>query len=265
MKEEESGETELAAYKRPSGVCPVAPLPQDLIAETAEEIREYHRASGLRDAAAIGRIVLERFYGGRPELWRSHRPDKDTSLRKLAARLRGTLTQSGLRRCVRIHLVALEHPGLVNSLHLTSSHADEVYGLPRRQQELLLATAEREGWNIIALRHAKRRLLSENVGTARPCRGRPVSPPELKAVTRLENALASVRLAKALVDEAKILDPEIRRTLVDATKRLKSCAESVLSALDAEQPSSTRAAEPQRLAKSAVVGGDQALPARAAG
>jgi len=231
-----------------------AQVSQDVIATTAVEIREYHRASNLRDAAAIGRIVLTRFYGGRPELWRSHRPDKDASLRKLAVHLRGILTQSCLRRCVRIHLVSLEHPKLVQSSHLTSSHADEVYGLTRSQQEFLLTTAEREGWNVIALRQAKRRMLTESATETRRSRGRPVSPPESKAVTRLENALAAAQAAESLLDEVEELHPEAQRALLAGATRLKSCIDCSVGKLEVRdtRPSQARVRDSDRIAKGPV-------------
>ena len=235
-----------------------AQVSQDVIANTADEIREYHRSSNLRDAATIGKIVLARFYGGRPELWRSHRPDKDASLRKLALMLRGILTQSCLRRCVRIHLVSLEHPSLVQSSHLTSSHADEVYGLSRSQQEFLLATAEREEWNVIALRQAKRRMLKESTSQTRRSRGRPVSPPESKAVTRLENALAAAQAAESLLDEVEGLHPDAQRALLAGASRLKACTERLVRRLEA---SDTRALQSRvRVSERVVTGPVDVVP-----
>jgi hypothetical protein len=230
-------------------------VPQDIIAETASEIREYHRSSNLRDAAEIGRIVLTRFYAGRPELWRSHRPDKDASLRKLAQLLRGILTQSCLRRCVRIHLVSLEHPKLVHSSYLTSSHADEVYGLTRSQQEHLLTSAEQERWNVISLRQAKRRMLNESAAQAHPARGRPVSPPESKAVTRLENALAATQTAESLLDEVAALHPEAQRALLAGVTRLRACIERIAHKLDAQSATEVEALvrDADRLAKASDI------------
>lgn len=231
-----------------------AQVPPDVIAKTADEIREYHRSSNLRDAAAIGKIVLARFYGGRPEQWRSQRPHKDASLRKLALLLRGILTQSCLRRCVRIHLVSLQHPSLVQSSHLSSSHADEVYGLSRSQQEFLLESAEREGWNVIALRQAKQRMLKESTSQTRRTRGRPVSPPESKAVTRLENALAAAQAAESLLDEVEGLHPDAQRALLEGASRLRMSAERLVRRLEASDMRAlqTRVRESDRVVKGPV-------------
>lgn len=266
MNADDPGGEGIKSSVRASDVRAVSFVSVDVIAKTADEIREYHRFCGLRDADAIGRTILARFFEGRPELWRSHRPDKDASLRKLAEHLRGTITRSGLRRCVRIHLVALEHPSVTQSAHLTSSHADEVYGLSRDQRELLLTIADRERWNVAALREAKRRMMREPIDCARPARGRPASPPELKAVTRLENAFAATRSAESLLSDVETLHPEARRELLDAAKSLESCAERVVRRIEAAQarPLWAREEAPDRVLKGSVDPA-QSLPTRVAG
>jgi hypothetical protein len=145
---------------------------------------------------------------------------------------------------------------------LTSSHADEVYGLPRSQQEFLLMTAEREGWNVIALRQAKRKVLRES---ATQSRGRPVSPPESKAVTRLDNALAAAQTAESLLDEVAALHPEAQRALLAGATRLKSCIERIVRKLEAQAAPlvQARARDPERLAMASDVA--PAPDARAAG
>src|SRR5262245_28370453 len=77
---------------------------EDAIAAVATEIRELHRRSTMNEAAAIGRIILDTFYGGNAATWRSHHPEKSSSIRKLARELGGVFTNSMLRRCVRVWL-----------------------------------------------------------------------------------------------------------------------------------------------------------------
>ena len=59
-------------------------VPDQVVAEVAQTIGELHRAAGLCFAAEVGGLVLERFFHGDMDRFRSH-GKKSVSLRKLAA------------------------------------------------------------------------------------------------------------------------------------------------------------------------------------
>jgi len=141
-------------------------------------------------------------------------------------------TSSMLRRCVRIRLVTIEHPRITKCAHMTASHADEVYGLGFEQTERLLERAENERWNVLALRRAKRQVLLQSArpGTRSP--GRPVSPPEFKAITRLCNAAAAVEDALLLLEAVGEPHPEAQQRLTEYARRLRIAAKRIIQKVE---------------------------------
>ena len=110
----------------------------------------------LAIACTVGRIVLERFYGGDVAAWHAH-GRKPVSLRKLAERLNdGHFTASGLSRCMAIH-AALRPLGPVTQWRrLTPRHVAVVLPLPPSEQAALLRAAEESDWTAKELKeHAR--------------------------------------------------------------------------------------------------------------
>jgi hypothetical protein len=203
----------------------------ELVAAAAAEIRELHRASTMNEAAAIGKVILNRFYGGSASMWRSHHPEKSISLRRLSRELGGTFTMSMLRRSVRIWLVSHEHPRIAICKHLTASHADELYGLGFEDIEELLARAENEQWNVLALRRARRELLLRAAKPGVRSPGRPVSPPEFKAITRLANAATKAEDAWSLLESVSDPHPEARLRLFESARALRVAVKRIVERL----------------------------------
>src|SRR5262245_29555318 len=96
---------------------------ESVIEEAAAEIRAYAAATMLAFADTMGRIVLERFYGGDAEAWRRH-SSKDVSLRRLAAKLgdEAHLSASSLYRCVAIRSVLVRLGSATRYATLSARH-----------------------------------------------------------------------------------------------------------------------------------------------
>jgi hypothetical protein len=252
----------------PSAAPAMGGVSEELVAAAAAEIRELHRTSAMSEAASIGRIILDRFYGSDAAMWRSHHPEKSVSLRKLSRELGGIFTLSTLRRCVRIRLVSHEHPRLAGSKHLTASHADELYGLAFDDIEELLGKAENEQWNVLALRRARQELVllrAAKPGVRSP--GRPVSPPEFKAITRLANAASIAEDAWSLLENVSDPHPEARLRLFESARALRVAVKRIVERLGQGNATASQAPRrvPQRQSETHELEGERGTaPARRA-
>ena len=191
---------------------------ESVIEETAAEIRRFASTAMLAFADTVGRIVLERFYGGDLERWRSH-SGKDVSLRRLAERLTEvSVSAATLYRCVGVHRVLSRLGDREQWHHLTATHVRTVLPLPEPDQERLLRDAEASHWSVRDLEVAVRTTLR------RPARGRPPTPPVERALRAIESYLAPDGLAFSETARAAELDPaylsEIHARLVRAQERL---------------------------------------------
>jgi len=85
-----------------------APLPEAALQEVIETLNSYQKEAGFSFARQVGRLIVDRLYGGELGGWRSRGP-KDSSFQKLAEKSEEgslLLSASALYRCVA--LVELE-------------------------------------------------------------------------------------------------------------------------------------------------------------
>jgi hypothetical protein len=127
------------------------------------ELREIYCVSGLRLALTIGKVVLDRIYGGDPKLWHS-RGKKDQSFRKLAEHPALPFAPSTLSRAVGIYEISLRRSDLLDLPNVTSSHVRQVLGLPSAEQDRLIQQASRDEWSVLRLREEIRRLRGAEPG-----------------------------------------------------------------------------------------------------
>jgi hypothetical protein len=192
-----SNENGLAA----NGSAPLV-LHDGVIEGTAAEIRDCARAAKLEFASKVGRIVLERFYGGDVAAWHSH-GRKDASLRKLADRLEDAhLSASALYRCVAIH-AALQALGPLEQWHrVAPTHVSLVLPLPPDDQAALLREVEENGWSVDELK--------QRVRATKPVkqRGRPLVPAFAKAIRKFQRMFSPDGEAFQELGRAEALSPE---------------------------------------------------------
>jgi hypothetical protein len=135
---------------------PATEVAEDALDAAAQEIRQYVGAATLAIACTVGRIVLERFYGGDVAAWHA-RSRKPVSLRRLAERLKDAhFTASGLSRCMAIHATLQPLGPIAQWRRLTPGHVAVVLPLPPADQAALLRAAEESDWTREELRaHAR--------------------------------------------------------------------------------------------------------------
>lgn len=106
-------------------------LSDDEIDAAAAEIRRVGREGVMATAVAIGRVLIDRLFGGDVDLWRSGAA-RATSLRRLAERLHEddptAPSLSALQRACGLYAAEVTHR--VSALeHVTASHVYVVLGL----------------------------------------------------------------------------------------------------------------------------------------
>ena len=138
------------------------------------------RGAALGLALEVGRIVVQHFHGGRPEIFRQ-RGRRCPSLRKLAGRPELPMSASALYRCVAIYELSSRLGDVSAWEHLGVSHLRAVLGLPMPDQQRLLAEAQRQRWTVRALEAH----VAELRETAAERRGRPPIPGALRSLRRL--------------------------------------------------------------------------------
>ena len=182
-----------------------------------------------RTAVAIGRIVLERLYGGSLDRWRDRGP-KDGSLRRLAAALeaRGArgVSASALQQAVAT-LDIEQRVGVTGRPPLTASHVRAVIGLPEARHELLLGTAEAKNWTAertdVAAARERKKLAT------RP--GRPPRPMFVKTLDRWQRELADRHTLFAGLEELDALSEADSRRMQATVAAMRDHCDALLAAL----------------------------------
>jgi hypothetical protein len=191
-----------------------------LLAQIASELRVIDHRSGWARTLAIGELILKHFFEGNIKEWRTHRRDKEASIRKLARRSDCPLGRSALSEAVAVYVACRDIPGGRIRDELSPSHlaATLQFESPRRIELLEQAIARR--WTVRELRrHVS--LLRKNGGERR---GRPRSTPARAALTCAKNAALLLGRADALLRTAGYDDAELLRCLQVALAQVEEKA-----------------------------------------
>jgi hypothetical protein len=162
------------------------PDTRDVVSELLRIMHE----TGLRRTLSIGKLVLDRFFGGSVEHWRDRRRNKNNSVRRLADCAECPLSRSALNQAIAVYATVQARPALGSLDHIDASHISAVLPLDPVDQELWLRRADSERWSVRRLHEevrADRRLRGER-------RGRPRVSAYEKSVTRAKRTLVSFEL-----------------------------------------------------------------------
>lgn len=194
-----------------------------MIADVVLRLREIDRRTSLERAIAIGRVVLDRFFGGSPEVWRERRNNKNNSIRRIAEHPDCPLSRSALNEAVGVYVAVQSLPCVQTSGHITASHVAAITFLGAEQQCRWLERAEQGSWSVRQLKEhvrADRHEAGERRGRPRAARSRRLVSGLRIAVTRLRRAareLAGLDLGPdeerelaGLADEIATVQAEIR-------------------------------------------------------
>jgi hypothetical protein len=178
-------------------------------------------------AIAVGKLVVEEFYGGNLDQWRD-RGVKNVSFRKLARHPDLPMSPSALCRSVAIYelcsRLCIKRQG-----HLSTSHIRLVLPLPWAEQGEVLAQAEAHRWTVHRLREEIVSTHGGDDGEEVEALPRvPVAPPAgLKDTLKtLEGCLDENNevLGQQTVGE---LSPDSARTVTELVRRLQNACASL--------------------------------------
>jgi hypothetical protein len=198
--------------------------------EVVQQLNEIHRGVALETALRIGRLIVDRFYGGDLTSWRTHRA-KEASFRKLAARADRDLhiSATGLYRAVALYELT-ERLNLKDVRDISVTQLRLVLGLPEPQQRLLLAQAQENGWQSQQLELEASRLRAR-LGK----RSGRIPVPPLARVARTISQLSS--RARSMVREEDFVRPlsrdqvrSVHQAIENARQELEQVQRLLLSA-----------------------------------
>jgi hypothetical protein len=155
------------------------------IDDLAEKLSALGKDVSVEQAVKIGRVVVERLYGGDVSAWRGRGP-KTHSLRTLSRRSDLPVSSSALYRSIALYELSTRLGGLARwaDAGLGISHLRLVLGLPELDQRRLLDAALNQAWTVAELEREavatrKRSPTQSKRG------GRPRLPRFVKSVNRL--------------------------------------------------------------------------------
>jgi hypothetical protein len=191
------------------------------------ELNRICRSATFEFALSVGKLVVDRLYGGNLDAWRS-RGTRDRSFAALTRRPELPMSPGALYRCVATYEIC-ERLGAANRWkHVSSCHVRAVIGLPEEAQARLLDTAERQRWTVVQLENA--------AGSFRPASsprgGRPRLPEIAKtarALSRFVDEKGNLGGAMSNIDE---LSPEQAREVFEAIGRLRLACDTLLPLIE---------------------------------
>ena len=168
----------------------------------AADLREIAHGSSWSRTLATGELVLQHFFGGNVEEWRTHRRQKEASIRRLAQRPDCPLGKSALSEAVAIYVARKDLPKCVDEL--TPSHVAIALRLPQPQRLAILEKAAAGAWNVREMR-AEAMLLKRRAGERR---GRPRFSQARAALSHLKASLDALDSGVELLGVADETDVE---------------------------------------------------------
>lgn len=116
-----------------------------VVDETIDALCELRREHAIAYSIDVGRVIVERMYGGDLDRLRARRDKSSLSLRALAGHPRMPLSATALHHAVGVYMLVARVPGLLDT-ELTLTHMRAVLSLSEEAQDQLLSRAVAEGW-----------------------------------------------------------------------------------------------------------------------
>jgi hypothetical protein len=185
----------------------------------AAELREIAHGSSWSRTLAIGKLVLKHFFGDNVDEWRTHRRQKEASIRRLAQRRDCPLGKSALSEAVAIFVARKDLPKCVDEL--TPSHVAIALRLPVSQRVAMLEKAVALALSVREMR-TEALLLKRLAGERR---GRPRFSQVRAALSQLRASVAALETSIELLGVVRSADPDT----VDLVERALAVLEQGLT------------------------------------
>jgi hypothetical protein len=189
------------------------------------ELQRIERQTGMDRTLAIGKLILQRFFGGSAQAWHERRKNKNNSVRRLAQRPGCPFRRSGLNQAIGIYVVCQALGSERRFAHVGATHIAAVLHLDSGAQRTWLDRAEQGQWSV---RELKAQVTSERRRTGER-RGRPRGSRKGRLLLNLGKMVGA--LEKAVVD-LTVMDVHLgdRTDLTDLAERLAAVEHQMLRA-----------------------------------
>jgi hypothetical protein len=165
----------------------------DSVERVVLRLNDICRRTTFAFSLAVGRLIIDEFYGGCLDRWRSRDPRKDISLRKLVRHPNVPMSAVALYRCIAIYELT-ERLGIKTWRHVCTSHLRLVLPCPLDEQARLLRAAEASRWSVSEL--------NQRVALVMATHPRSRSKGGRKRITELMRTLHTIERCTAALDTA---------------------------------------------------------------
>lgn len=155
-----------------------------VVERVVRDLRAMSEIATLELAMSVGRLVVERMFGGSLGAWR-RRGKSDPTFAQLAKHPDLPMSAASLYRAVCIYEMVQNLPAISAWKWLTVSHLRSVIGLPVAEQERILSLAHANRWTV---RQLERESAQVRARTNRRG-GRPRVDPAVKVARKLQRIL----------------------------------------------------------------------------
>lgn len=205
-------------------------LPDDAIIEVVDGIREAQKKHGFALVQEVGRLIVEKFYGGDVSVLRD-RSKTDGSLRQLAEHPDLPMSASSLYRAVAMHELIERHGGVAGWKHLGPSHVRAVLPLEEKVQKRILRYAENHSWTVDRIEEAVRKARD---GEERHGGGRPPLPKFQKSINALRKYADNADDLFSELDKLDGIDEKKAREMYTTVCGLRAKLEELEAQLEAK-------------------------------
>jgi hypothetical protein len=206
--------------------------PDEVRCVVAELLKIVHE-TGLERTVAIGRLVLDRFFGGSSQLWRDRRRNKNNSVRRLADCPDCPLSRSALNQAIGVYSVVEALPAAKSFQHIGASHISLVLPFSARDRESWLTRANDEHWSVRRLGEETRRDRRQKGER----RGRPRLSTTNRALGRVRGPLLKLEMAVLALHDVD-LERADERELARLAERLSVIEAKILGVCRSLRPDS---------------------------
>jgi hypothetical protein len=208
-----------------------------------QELQSIERTAGIERTLAIGGLILSRFFGNDPSIWRDRRRNKNNSIRRLAQRRDCPYCKSALTEAVAVYVAVQDLECVRTYGHISASHVAAVLGVERAERGRFLEEAELQKWSVRELKQhvvALRRASGER-------RGRPRSSQEKRRIGLLCSALGALEKALADLESEPQLSSHAMRAVRQARQQLEGQLGRVADLARSVEPTSAPRLVPTEL------------------
>lgn len=196
-----------------------------------EELRGVLSQTEFGRSEAVGRLILQRCFGGDIAAWKDRQPGKNRSFRKIAEHPDCPMSKTSLCRDVGVYVALRTLPAEVTR-GLTATHIAEVLKLDHDERVRFLREASAQRWSTNKLR--------QTIVDFRRCngerRGRPPSPLARKSVQLLKKSVELAEQGRGALNQSRNVDADVKDEIEELLDCLSAASTDIRERLKQRRP-----------------------------